>query len=126
MSAETLRRAASLMRGRAAAATPGPWRANDAGHRIATTPTWEVVFTGPDDEPLVAGEDVALANYIENVDAHHIASWHPTVALAVAILLDASADEAERLLRKGWPPSKVDFAARHPLAVARAYLGQEP
>lgn len=47
------------------------------------------------------------------------------VAQAMADLLDSSAAEVDRLLAKGWPKSKVEFAARHPLAVARAYLGEE-
>ena len=71
---DLIREAAALMRERAEAATEGG-------------PRWE---TGPDDMhgpsrlvvyPADSDSAVAFAGY---EDAEHIASWHPTVALAVA------------------------------------------
>lgn len=118
MSAETLRKAAALMRERAEAAEQQPWRAYDVSEFISTSPTWEVGFTARDDEPLVGGQGVALANYIEKADAEHIASWHPAVALAVAHWLA----ECARLWEYGdVGPLMWQQANR----VARAYLGEE-
>lgn len=108
MSADLLRRAATLMRERAEAATSEPW-----------TPQFGVVVSNPGpnakyvadcyDEP---GGSVA--------DAAHIASWHPAVALMVADLLHMAADHMEG---RGNPcDSCVDQAA----TVARAYLGEQP
>src|SRR5690349_20508668 len=100
MTAETLRRAAALMRERAEAATPGTWDPQD----------WDdthVVISDPDQDPIadrIADED----------DALHIASWHPAVALAVAVLLDK---EAEAIESGNWRPCAYDA-----LAVARVYL----
>jgi hypothetical protein len=102
VSAETLRRAAALMRERAEAATPGPWIGEYSGH------TGHVVM---DAESTSALDHVAsCSHYRAAFDSEHIASWHPTVALAVADLLDVIAT---------W-----DWVADpEALAVARAYLG---
>lgn len=107
MSAEVLRRAASLMRERAEVATPGPW-----------TPQVGIIVSNPGpnakyvadcyDEP---GGSVA--------DAAHIASWHPAAALAVADVLSLAADHAAG--RGNACGSCVEFAE----AVARAYLGSD-
>lgn len=121
MSAETLRRAAALMRERATAATPGPWH-------VCESPEWhedsDQAICGPSHEPtaLMAeewyededGEPTAA------IDAHHIASWHPAVALTVAVWLESHADIHtlracdERLV-----------APCPALAVARAYLREQ-
>lgn len=87
----------------ASAATPGPWRANDASEWLTTGPTWEVVFTGPADDPLVAGEDVALANYVEQADAEFIAAAREAVPALVA--------EVERL--------RGDLEISHTIAAVR-------
>lgn len=97
MTAETLRRAATLMRERAESATPGPW-----------------VVPGPDDEyvgPADVVSDGEPGNrYIicehAGVDALHIASWHPAVALAVAEAMDTAA----RHLERGKPMLSRDIA----------------
>ena len=82
MSAEILRRAASLMRERAgranrAAGTSGRWSAS-----------WDHQLTASDGEQLA---DCLGSGLI----ARHIASWHPAVALAVADLLNREAELKE-------------------------------
>ena len=116
MSAGTLRRAATLMRERAEAATEGPWTRGDID-RFAEGP-FTVDYA--DVEPNVCGG-------IDPADAEHIASWHPAVALAVAdwlwetanlIEVHAGTECAEPCLH---PTCRVIDRA---LAVARAYLGE--
>ena len=106
MSVEILREAASLMRERAKAATPGPW---EGGERIvwsnANTRNPYVVTDGE------GGDGGAFS--VGNVD--HIASWHPAVALAVADLLDISVTH-----QVGFTP----IARERITAIARAYLGE--
>jgi len=119
MSAETLRRAASLMRERVADATPGPWlafRANKGLHAVYGVTT----DTATDYE-----SDVSVGIKVE--DAEHIASWHPAVALAVANWLEDAAENLEMQapggdLRKNWD-MRVHIAGDRALAVACAYLG---
>lgn len=110
MSAEILRRAASLMRERAEA---------------ADTVTWYDV------ETLLAGTTLDPLDALE--DAEHIASWHPTGALAVADWLTVTAwwledewpDDPDAPM--DWESSTGATAERvkAALAVARAYLGEE-
>lgn len=95
MNAETLRRAASLMRDRAEAAG-------------ATEGWWGI-------EPLVRALDGTFSPPDARADAKHIASWRPAVALAVADWLDDAATLADET-------GRID---RHALAVARAYLGED-
>lgn len=104
MSAETLRRAAALMRGRAEAAAAGPWRAIPARDGL----------------PAIVAAAAVLADVDESTaDAEHIASWHPAVALAVADLLDYLAPLADG----PWgPDSTIDRAVR----IAETYLGGHP
>lgn len=112
--AETLRRAAALMRERAEAATPGPWRPV-AG--LWRTETFAAVI-GPKGVPDDAGTWLMATGRgaaSQEADADHAASWHPLVALAVADCLDAAAT--------AWETGDVGWGEA--LAVARAYLGQE-
>jgi len=114
MSAETLRRAASLMRERAEGATPGPWTCY-GDHLV-----W------PSEQGPAANDPIlAMVGEAHEDSAEHIASWHPAVALAVADWLDAVAE--------AWPISEPDYGLsvraeavghRQALAVARAYLGE--
>lgn len=127
MSAETLRRAASLMRERAEAVGEGPWESYslpDAG-----PDRWTMTGVG------VVGDE--MGHRVEAMfrpDAEHIASWHPAVALVVADWLEtAGADLWAHgpLCECGsgchdcddslWQPH-----VRRALAVARAYLGEVP
>ena len=105
MSAETLRRAASLMRERAEAASREPAYLDDH---------W--VYEGGEDGDGIfwavtrnKGDTVA-ASLFPKVSAH-IASWHPAVALAVADWLDAEFNH-----QFGPTAEAID--------VARAYLGE--
>jgi hypothetical protein len=129
MSAETLREAARLMRERAEAATPGPWRFTDSE---AVNDVWDggMVVVSTDADPIAnvldewyepdPGEPAPIN------DAEHIASWHPAVALAVADALDLAANLAppdphhgnERCETCGWVSALA--------SVARAYLGEQP
>src|SRR4051794_6287667 len=113
MSAETLRRAAALMRERAEGATPGPW----SNRR------------GPDECVVRADDGAPLARTDTRADRRHIASWHPLVALAVADWLDGVATFAGYLGRGSYYRQHPEDLAPHPaiapaLAVARTYLGE--
>jgi len=80
VSAETLRAAAALMRSRAEAATPGPWECY-GDHLV-----W------PSDKGPAANDPIlAMVGEAHDDSTHHIASWHPAVALAVADWLNACA-----------------------------------
>jgi hypothetical protein len=108
MSGDVLRRAARLMRERAEAASPAPWR-NEPGSvgRQADGKPWPSTYVAHSANlPRFKVHSVA--------DAEHIASWHPAVALAVA---DWLAYEAAFCEVEDVPPSP------QAVAVARAYLG---
>jgi hypothetical protein len=131
VSADLLRRAASLMRERAGTATRGPWFLaysaviseplshefeaasdeltdddDDAAWDALPEYTLAIVPAAAGDTPTVQGAH----------DGTHIASWHPAVALAVADWLDSM------------PPWTIHshLIPHHvaALAVARAYLGE--
>ena len=103
MSAELLRRAASLMRERAERGPDHPWTVDSDDQIIAAYSLGEVV----------------IADYINETWTEHIASWHPTVALAVADWL-SDALEAHLHVRVGNHPSYLKA-----VEVARAYLGED-
>lgn len=145
MSAEVLRRAASLMRERAEAARAGRWF--QEGDEVRAN--WTLVR-----QVATCHGSIDIGNV---ANAAHIASWHPAVALAVADWLDAVAavhwpkrhdrlseshynaepeheciatdcDEAcwtEGYICNGCGTTecKPEITA-HALAVARAYLGE--
>jgi hypothetical protein len=121
MSADELRRAASLMRERAEAATPGPWRFTDSE---AVNDVWNggMVVVSADGDPIANCEDEwyepdpgepAPLN-----DAAHIAAADPPFMLAMAVWLDSHADI--HVLRTCDERLVTPCPA---LAVARAYLG---
>ena len=118
VTAARLREAAALMRERAEAATPGPWRFSDSE---AVNDVWDggMVVVSGDADPIANVQDEWYENDpVEPApvnDAAHIASWHPAVALVVAGWLDACALVCE---------IKPDATKAHALAVANAYLGQ--
>lgn len=97
MSADTLRRAAALMRERAEAATPGPWEVDHFGHGVRER----------------SGRGLASAHNAKCEVAAHIASWHPAVAMAVAEWLEVTARDVGT--------SSLAFHAA--TAAATAYLG---
>lgn len=117
--AETLRKAAKLMRERAGAATPGPWHAHSSGDVcddwFVTSRDYGLVSTGINDGP----DDSLVLVERDQRDAAHIASWHPGAALAVADWLE-SLSGIEWIERE--PPPFVELT--HALNVARAYLGE--
>ena len=103
MSAELLRRAASLMRERAEGAerdyySRGPWTATvfDDGR----------AWVGPARLPMHGYPNTA----------EHIASWHPAAARAVADWLDHEAETFEYV---------GDTFGAPAFRVARAYLGED-
>jgi hypothetical protein len=113
VSADLLRRAAKLMRDRA-----GATREPDQD---------AVRWYGLDgDDEDVDALTYALVDQFRTstarADAEHIASWHPAVALAVAYWLDGYATEIDER-----PLHAPDCRACRPaVAVARAYLGEQP
>ena len=117
--AETIRRAAALMRERAEAATPGPWLGVIGKFKDAEWPCVIAAQGDPNDPRtwlMGAGNGAANAE----ADATHSGSWHPLVALAVADWLEASAATAVRAEAEGASVHPDSYA----LKVARAYLGE--
>jgi len=126
--AETLRKAASLMRERAEAATAGPWStyADETDH---------IVFDqyGIGVQSDASHDVVCYSGQVYSRDAAHIASWHPAVALAVADWLEVVATRYESMLDTFAPGSRAGAVTAaenvtgwsEALAVARAYLGGE-
>ncbi len=115
---ETLREAARLMRERASnSEVPNTrWHVEDDGDQ------WNVL--APDPEASIYPWDVARDLPDEAV-AEHIASWHPAVALAVADWLEDEADFAVRV-KTDYGDDNGDIPAPLALAVAGAYLGEQP
>lgn len=120
MSAETLRRAAALMRERAEAATPGPWRVGSEGSEGSRVNP----RTGDkrEDSRWIASVNGRVQPE-DGRNAEHIASWHPVVALAVADWLDAVAAIIEE---HGGFFDIEGMGDASTLAVARTYLGEQP
>jgi hypothetical protein len=107
---DTLRKAAAQMRERAQAATPGPWSTVSGASNV-----WRFPEEG---SPTVVVGGNHSHGHVALLDAQHIASWHPAVALAVADWLALVA----HLLDEGFAANAETGKA---LAVARAYLGGE-
>jgi hypothetical protein len=110
--ADLLRRAASLMRERAAEVPAAPWRSSVLG------------VTTPD-----GGVKIALTGITAR--SKYVASWHPAVALAVAVLLEGRAAEYDQLAEEGYGFTSAWFVAGEDggepdpfIALARAYLGE--
>ena len=115
--AETLRRAASLMRKRAEAASTGPWKSWQEGrdHRGGDS------FIQSTDEPDNTDLYVTVGrNYHPkwSADQDYVASMHPGVGMAVAEWLETEAHMADV---RGNSVEGHTFGA---LKVARAYLGE--
>jgi hypothetical protein len=124
--AETIRRAAKLMRERAEAASKGPWRSYIEGRDH-----WggDSIIGTPDRDPGSGDLYVHVGDGYHGkweADQDHIAGWHPLVALAVADWLDGAAERAKELdgykSTAAFPLLLEGF--RNPLAVASAYLGE--
>lgn len=118
MTAETLRRAANLMRERAEnpQVPPGPWSWRWIGQEATVLdPTGDFLV---ENTYVVSNNGIAghLREDVEGLEAH-IASWHPAVALAVA---DWLANFADHWDAGDYGPDEWDAA----VAVARAYLGE--
>ncbi len=118
MTPELLRRAAKLMREGARAATPGPWEVPYDRSRFITTAAPIAVdeadwgAEGHDTLAIGTLQDTRAWRY---ADVRHIAGMDPTVALAVADLLDHEARA----------PGYSQMPDDHPDAVlARTYLGE--
>ena len=113
--AATLRRAASLMRERADAASPGPWHQMCMGSEGCSV---------INDGHLRERKHVSFSGRKEwkadHADAVHIASWGPVPALAVAALLDRIAWMVEL---DGELAGRV--GVDETLAIAHAYLAAE-
>lgn len=117
MSASRLREAAALMRERAEAARAGRWS-------IATsslTPDGHLVVAEWEHAPKRVATCSGSLPEGNLLNAEHIASWHPAVALAVADWLDHEAQIADEDAADGY-----SMGPRYPgLLVANAYLGSD-
>lgn len=114
MSAETLRRAAVLMRERADAAIDawgdGGWTSGHIGWDDRNGTTYDVK----------AERDLVAATMVEEL-AEHISSWHPAVALAVAQLLEQQAAFIEKY---GDFTDIEGLGDANAFALAQTYLGE--
>ena len=126
MSAETLRRAASLMRERAYAATPSadPEPGGWAGYSRPDELGDAVIYAGPAENGYRTGEVFAFAQYDDCDECHrpsyedvdHIVSWHPSVAVVAAeVLFDVA---------RHWGSYPASIEGRV-LDFALAYLGEQ-
>jgi hypothetical protein len=113
--AETLRKAAALMRERAEKATPGPWVPRGEGPDcwFVCSVTHGLVSTGVHEDPAVS--DLVLTERDQR-DAEHMAGMDPIVAVVVAEWLAA---EARMTDLRGNSSEGHAFLA---VTVARAYL----
>lgn len=113
--AETLRRAAKLMRENAEAATAGPWQAHGQNDDwYVSSATFGLVSTGIHEDPS-AGDHALIER--DRRDAEHIASMHPGVALTVAEWMEEAAERTDN-------PFGAKTLIAHALKVARTYLGE--
>lgn len=121
MSAGTLRRAAAVMRERAEAATPGPWRQQPIGGPSSSRADVRGLPENTTFDYRGAAVATAADSYFgacPATDAAHIASWHPAVALAVADWLETAADHFD-------PGGAFLPVYAEALAVARTYLKED-
>ena len=127
MSAELLRQAATILRERAEAATPGPWEANMHSPDMGGRHGWDL--RGPRNlGPLGA---VVSARMLSG-NAHYIATMHPGVGLALAKWLDDVAagwpwdDDGEGGIWDDGMPMRLDESQdSHALALARLIVGAD-
>jgi len=128
VSAETLRRAAALMRARAEAEAQAESGWNEWPRRdIEQDGTCDgcaeqKALVAAYDDPTGDNEPWLCAGCAAETD--HIQSWHPAVALAVADWLEGVAARIETKIRKGGSETGVWSHEKHALTVARAYLGE--
>lgn len=116
--AETLRSAATLMRDRAQAATPGPWKAHGQhGDWYVSSPAFGQVSTGINEEPSLP-EFLMIER--DRRDAEYIASMHPLLGMALTEWLEAAA----ALIDAQVFPEREPEMEKYPLAVARIILGE--
>lgn len=119
--AETLRRAAALMRERAEAASPGPWSC-DGKSGI------DDLHFGHVGLPVLRGPHGPNSYGPSLADTQHMAGMDPPVALALAAWLEY---EAERFFNAYDASPSVRYIAitprEHNLAmdIANAYLGED-
>lgn len=112
---EMLSFAARRMRERAQEATRGPWV-----HEVSAN-SGHMVMDG--DSVSAPNEVAQCLHYTAALNADHIASWHPIVALAVAAWLD----EAARMFESFQIEYGDDAAFRvffFAIRVAAVYLGE--
>ena len=123
---QTIRRAAALMRERALAATPSPWRNHDGyvrdGGYVAT------VLAGEGNETRPVAWIPSFSNQPGDLDrqawpdAIYIAAMHPSVAVLIADMWDEIANVTAFEERVSGMTSLSSIAARA-LTAARAWLG---
>jgi hypothetical protein len=125
--AQTIRRAAALMRERAQAATPSPWRNHDGyvpdGGYVTT------VLAGEGNETHPVAWIPSFSNQPADLDrqawpdAIYIAAMQPGVALLIADTWDEIANVAafEERVSGMTSPSSI---ANRALAAARAFVGE--
>ena len=107
MSAETLRKAAAILRERAAESEPGPWDGELDGY---SSSVWR---------EEADGQPIPIAHRASEREATYIATMHPGVGLALADVLDASAGVWAAAEQAPRPDSQLGLLAH----LARLVLG---
>jgi hypothetical protein len=129
--ADTIRRAAQLMRERATAVRPGPWHAEPGSISLPGDKPWPSDYVAP-------ATGVPRFKVHSEADAEHIAAMHPGVTTAIADSWEHQADdmadwEANEsiagglllpVVRSNKHGTRHDWTAT--LAAARTYLGETP
>lgn len=112
--AETLRTAARLMRERASVARAGRWFADGP----------DILAHWQHDDRYIGTCDAVPSPDGNVLNADHIASWDPTVALAVAAWLEEQAEQLDNPASY-WLSKSYARRNERALAVAHAYLNTQ-
>ncbi len=125
--AELLRRAASEMRRRAEAATPGPWHVPRRGFGIDAGEFDTVIGPGRVDcMAYCYGGSSTIDGDRLDADQAHIASWHPAVAFKVARVLQSIAEHIASHDCEAHCEPGGRAESRDAYDLARAYLQEQP
>ena len=123
-----IRRAAELMRERAAEAERPPYGSDHANQPWCPDWTWQAVRHVNRNMDMECpahpwdSDSEGECNTWGRYAGYHIASWHPGVALAVADWLDYAAEVDDFNTQRGYSSAAHGWVTRA-TNVARAYLG---
>lgn len=126
MSADTLRRAAKVLREHAEKATKGPWN-RAADHEMASGqyPDNAVGYWDGEYAACVSYSGTGVGEEADR-DARYMTLMHPPVALALAVVLNDWADQLERRAAIGMEATEVATSLiAHAVNLAHAILREQ-